>query len=174
MSRTTSATWAACVKVGRSTTGSDPSLDPHRLRVDERLRAEARELAAVARVLGAAERDLRRRGRDLVDVHHAGLDLVDQPLRLARVLGPGATAEAEARVVGDGDRLVEVLRAEEQRHRTEELLVVRRGVLRDVGERRRRVEVALAPHRLAAGEELRARGHRVLHLLVELLEALRS
>src|SRR4051794_21651987 len=125
MSRTTSATWAACVKVGVAT----GLLDPDRLGVDERLRAEARELAAVAGVLGATERDLGRRLGHLVDVDHAALDLVGEALLLRVVLGPGAAAEAERGVVGDADGVVDVGGAEHQRHGPEQLLVVGAGVL---------------------------------------------
>ena len=71
---------ARCAQPGPSAWSARPLLNPDRLRVDERLGPEARELAAVAGVLRPAERHLGRRLGDLVDVDHARLDLGGEPL----------------------------------------------------------------------------------------------
>ena len=73
-----------------------------------------------------------------------GLDLVDEARPLGRVVGPDAGAQAERRVVGQRDRLVEVLDAEQRGHRAEDLLAVGGRARRDVGQHGGRVEVARA------------------------------
>src|ERR671917_441675 len=145
---------------------------PDRLRVHKLVDAEVGELAAVARVLGAAERDLRRGLGHAVYVGHAGLQLVDEPLLLVRVVGPGGGAEAEVRVVGEGYGLVYAAHPEERGDGAEDLLPVRRRIFGDVREHGRRVEVAWPLRRLAPGQHLRPGLHALLHLPRDVLEDL--
>src|SRR3712207_3631054 len=132
-------------------------VDPDRLGVDELADAKDGELAPVAGVLDAAEGDLGSGLAHPVYVDHAGFYLVYEALLLLGVVGPGARAEAEGRVVGEGDGLVYVLDAEERGDGTEDLLLVRRGFVGDVRNDGRRVEVTRPIHRLAAREEASAR-----------------
>src|SRR5918998_315834 len=145
---------------------------PDRLRVHELVDAEMGELAAVARVLGAAERDLGRGLGHAVYVGHAGLQLVDEPLLLVRVVRPGRGAEAEVRVVGEGYGLVYAAHPEERGDGAEDLLPVRRRVFGDVREHGRRVEVAWPLRGLAPGQQPRPGLHALLHLPRDVLEDL--
>ena len=63
----------------------------------------------------------------------------------SRVARPDAGAEAERRGVREPDRFVGIFDAEERRDGAERLLGVRRRGFGDVGQHRRRVEVAARP-----------------------------
>ena len=77
-------------------------------------------------------------------------------------LRPHAAAEAERGIVGELDRVVDVANLEQQRHRAEHLLAIRRRRLAESSaSTRRRVEVARAFDALAPGQQLRAGGDRV-------------
>src|SRR5215210_3350731 len=149
-------------------------VDPDGLGVDELADAEDGELAAVARVLHAAERDLGGGLGHPVYVDHSGLYLVHEAPLLVGVVGPRAGAEPEGGVVGDGYRLVDVPRAEERGYGTEDLLYVSRRTFRDVCDDRRRVEVAGTLHRLAAREHARAGLDALPDLRVHVLEDVRG
>ena len=56
-----------------------------------------------------------------------GVEVVDEPLLLGRVVGPGVGAEAERRAVGQLDRLVDVGGTEQRGDRAEHLLGVHRA-----------------------------------------------
>src|SRR5690606_5706521 len=73
--------------------------DPDGLEVAELADAVGGQLAAVSGVLDPAEGQRRVRGDHAVDEHRAGLQVVDEPLLLGRVLGPGVGAQPEAGVV---------------------------------------------------------------------------
>src|SRR5215213_7987310 len=123
-------------------------LDPDGLYVGELVDAEVGELAPVAGVLDAAEWDLGGGLAHPVYVDHARLYLAYEALLLLGVVGPGARAEAEGRVVGEVDGLVNVLDAEERGDGAEDLLLVRRGVFGDVRDNGRWVEITRPLHRL--------------------------
>ena len=83
------------------------------------LRNEPAQLAAEARSLRPAERELRRVGADDVHVDHSGVDLVRHPLRLLFVRRHQIGAEPERRVVRDADGVLRVARAKDRRDRPE-------------------------------------------------------
>ena len=127
--------------------------------VDELADAGRGQLPAVAAGAGAAERHPDVGGDDGVDEDGARADPAgdgDPPLGVGR---PDARAEAEAGVVGDPDGLVVPVGDDHRGHRAEDLLVVGDLTGRDVGQHRRRVEVArpapAAAHRRAAGHPSR-------------------
>src|SRR6059058_5845363 len=76
------------------------------LLVDELVGSVAAELAAEARALEAAERQLRAVRPDEVDVDHPGFDLVGDAVGLLLVGGHQVGAEAEGGLVGELDRLL--------------------------------------------------------------------
>src|SRR3954454_18458295 len=76
------------------------------LLVDELIGAVAAELAAEARALEAAERQLRTVGADQVDVDHPRFDLVGYAIGLLLVGGHQVGAEPERGLVGELDRLL--------------------------------------------------------------------
>ena len=108
--------------------------DDDRLRVEELAHACGGELAAIAGALDAAEGKPRIAGDHGVEEDRAALQLRDEPLLFGGVAGPGGGAEAEGRVVGDLDGLVESLHAEEHRHRAEDLFAIDSGGARNAGE----------------------------------------
>src|SRR5207248_3716479 len=99
--------------------------------VDELADAVLRELAAVARLLDAAERQPRIRLHQAVDEHGARLDLGRQALGPRVVPGPERRAQAELRVVGQAYRVRLVLGADHRGHRPERFLVEGRHALVD-------------------------------------------
>src|SRR5436190_13363759 len=108
----------------------DRSTDPDRLRIRELANSLFGQLAAIAGGLDAPE------GKPRVALHHAvdeylpSVELVHQAIDLLRILGEGSGAEAELRVVGERDGVVEPLRAHDGRHRAEDLLLPDLGPLR--------------------------------------------
>src|SRR5690349_19073047 len=136
--------------------------DPDQLLVDELVHAVAAELAAEARALDAAERQLGAVRADDVDEHHPRLDLLRDPDRLVLVRRHDVRAEAVGGVVRERDGLLLVLGAVDLRDGAEELLVARGVVRADVGEDGGLEEVALV---LAARDELGALVERALELL---------
>src|SRR5579863_9924380 len=141
------------------------SADADQLLVDELIGPVAAELAPEARRLDAAERELRTIGPDDVHVDHAGLDLVGDALGLRGVGREQVGAEPEASVVGDPDGLILRAHLVDLRNRAEQLVLVGLVVRSDVGEHRRRVEVAVALS--GAGRDLGALADRRLDLLIE-------
>ena len=96
------------------------------------------------------------------------MQLGDEALLFGGVARPGGGAEAEGRVVGDLDGLVEVLHAEEHGDGAEELFAIDGGGARHAGEDGGLEVVALAQHALAAGEDACAGADCCLHLRFEL------
>ena len=74
---------------------------PHRLEVAELLDARGGELAPVAGILDAPERQLRVRHSHAFDKHRAGIHRAHQERLLGSVPGPGRGAQAEGRLVRD-------------------------------------------------------------------------
>ena len=66
---------------------------------------------------------------------------------VGRIGGEHRAAETEGRIVGDPDRIILVLRAEQHRDRSEELPIAGGIVLTDIGQDRRLHERALIGHR---------------------------
>ena len=129
---------------------------------------------AVARALPAAERhvvvDARRRQ---VDHHHAGLAVALEVRRVFQARRADAGRQAELGVVGDRQRLVVVLDADDVGDRPEDLLARDAHLVGRLGEQRRlQVEAGrLAVEQLAAPGELGALvlgDLDVLQVLVEL------
>ena len=109
-------------------------------------------------LLHAAERRRRRRRVDVVDADHAELQLLHGPERPATAtVGVHVRRQAVVGVVRHRDRLVVVVEHDDRRDGTEGLLAVDEHVGGDVGEQRRRVEVAgveaVVGEALAAGDE---------------------
>src|SRR5438874_5878886 len=95
--------------------------DPHRLGVGELADALSRQLAAVSGRLDAAEGQPRIALHHAIDEDLARLQLLDETVDLLRILRERSGAEAERRVVRQGDRLVEIARARNRRHGPEHL-----------------------------------------------------
>src|SRR5207237_5793970 len=83
-------------------------VDPHGLDIAELVYAVCVELAAVPRLLHAAERQLRIRGRHAVHEHRPRFDISDEPLLLCGITRPHVGPEPEDRRVRALDRLVQV------------------------------------------------------------------
>src|SRR3954453_6431343 len=115
------------------------------LLVDELVGAVAAELAAEARALEAAERQLRAVGPDQVDVNHPGFDLVGDPIGLLLVGGHQVGAEAEGGLVGELHRLLLGANPVDLGNRAEELFLGCLVTRFDPGEDRRFEVVAVAP-----------------------------
>ena len=79
---------------------------------------------------------VRRRHLGLVDPHHAGVQAVRDLERAGSGRLEDRAAEAERRVVGQGDRLVDAADLVDHGNGTEELLAERTHLLGDVGEHR--------------------------------------
>src|SRR4051794_36913580 len=107
--------------------------------VVERVRAQ---LAAVARLLEAAERRRHPHRGVGVDRQHAGLECARHAQRLRTVAGPDRAGKPVDGVVGERDRLFLVAEGDHDRHRTEDLLAHRAGVTVDRAEHRRGEPVA--------------------------------
>src|SRR3954447_24362598 len=132
------------------------------LRLEVLLQPLGPALAAVAGLLDAAERRPGVGDHALVEADHAGVELLDHAERAVDVLRVDVGDEAVLGVVGDGDRLVLVGEAADRCDRSEDLLAQELGVVRDVREHRRLVEVAGAVELVAADDDLRALADRVL------------
>src|SRR6476646_5100599 len=105
---------ALCRRVDRS--------DANQLFVHELLDAHAGELASVAGVLDAAERQVRCRPGRVIDEHHARVDAARHAFAARNILGEDRAPQPEFRVSGERHRLVLVLDSEEKRDRPEEFL----------------------------------------------------
>ena len=137
--------------------GPSPSRHVHRLHVHELPDAEARQLAAVARLLDPAERQARVGAHEGVHEAGAGLELV-RAMRSPRATSRGEDggAEAEDRVVGEPHRVPLVPGRDDRGHRPEQLLVEgrharasrRRG--RSAGRRRPAPRARVPPSRTRA------------------------
>src|SRR6185312_7507535 len=138
--------------------------DHDRLDVDELLDAVRAQLATVAAALDAAEGNARVGGDHRVDKYAARLDLASELGSAADVARPQRGAEAVLGVVGQAHGVVGVASTHHRRDRTEGLLAEGRHVLAYTVEDSRRVEVALAFERLAAGDGVRAGGQRSFDL----------
>ena len=148
--------------------------DDDGLGVEELAHAGGGEFAAVAGALDAAEGQARIAGDDGVDEDGAALESGGEAALLGGVARPHGGAEAEGRVVGDGDGFVDVGDAEEHGDGAEDLFAVDVGGARDAGDDGGLVVVALADHALAAGEHAAAGLDGGLHLGVELFDDLRG
>src|SRR5437899_9001490 len=84
--------------------------DPHRLGVGELADALSRQLAAISGRFDAAEGQPRIALHHAIDEDLARLQLLDEALDLLRILRERRGAEAELRIVRQGDRLVEIAR----------------------------------------------------------------
>src|SRR5262249_24252817 len=146
------------------------ALDVHRLDIHEFADAVPRKLAAEARELHSPERHSRIGGNHRVDERLPGIELIDELLLLLRVACPNAAAQAKRAVVGQSDRLVEIVDFEDQRHRAEHFLAVRSRGAGDVAQRSREVEVAWTAGPLATGQHPGALFHRVGNLRFHALE----
>src|ERR1700731_1583613 len=119
---------------------------------------------AVAGILDAAERQVRRRPRRLVDEDHAGVDLTRDPLAALDVLSDDRSAQSVRRIIGELDRLVVILHAEDERHRSKELLMEDWILRLDVRQNRRLEEVSRPIDTLATQQNGGATLHRALDL----------
>ena len=128
--------------------------------VVERVRAE---LAAVARLLEAAERRGHPHGRVRVDRDHAALDRARRAQRLGAVARPDRAREAVDRVVREPDRLLLVAERDHRGHRAEDLLARGAVVVVDRAEHRRREPEAGAVGRAAADRHRRVVRHERGH-----------
>src|SRR5262249_49358070 len=79
----------------RGMTESSRVFDPDGLRVHKCVRPEMRELATVAAVLDAADRNARVRGGHAVDEHAAGVEIARDLASQLDVPGPEIASQAE-------------------------------------------------------------------------------
>src|SRR5476651_2437083 len=101
---------------------AEPSADPDGLDVDELADAFAGELAPVASLLDAAERQARIALYHSVDEHRTGLQLGRELLLLGQIVGERSRAQSERGVVGLLDGLIQALDAHDRSDRSEDLL----------------------------------------------------
>src|SRR5258708_7204268 len=141
--------------------------DPDGLDVDELTDPEARELAAIADLLRAAERQPRIGGDHPVDEDRARLDATREGPRSLQIGGPERRAEAVRRGVRDPHRLVGIVDGEERGDRTERLFLQDRHLLGHAGEQRRLVEPALPGAALPADHDARTHPDGALDLSLE-------
>src|ERR1700704_522366 len=94
------------------------------LLVRELTDAEGREFAAIAGILDSAEWQVRGSPCRLVNEDHSGVDLTRDPLATFDVLGDDRSTQSIGRVVGELDGFLVRLHPEDQRYRSEELLIV--------------------------------------------------
>src|SRR6266404_6533355 len=141
--------------------------DIDQLTVDEFADTKLGQFSAVARVLGAAERQLGCAPDWTIDVYHAALDAARDLLAALEIRGEDGASEAERRRVRDLDRFLLGFNDIERKDGTEELLRVDRVVLGDVSQNRR-LEIEAGPINAAAtGDNLRAGCLGTLDLLQE-------
>src|SRR5438067_13800749 len=149
----------------------DRSTDPDRLRIRELANSLFGQLAAIAGGLDAPE------GKPRVALHHAvdeylpSVELVHQAIDLVRILGEGGRAQAELRVVGERDGVVEPLRAYHRGDRAEDLFLPDLGPLGFEGDGRLEEEAGAVQAPAAAGH-VRALLAGAAHLLFQVLEDL--
>src|SRR5579883_141210 len=129
-------------------------------------------LPADAALLGAAERRGRIGHQPAVEPDHAVIEPFGYPHAAAKVLSVEIRDETVFCVVRPPDHFVLGLECLDRRHRSENLLVQHGGAVWDAGKDRRRIEIALALRRLAAGEHFGASLHRVLDQRFHLVAAL--
>ncbi len=146
------------------------SLHENSLDVDELFDAVVRQLAAISAFLDTAEWQARiglhRR------IHKAGacFYLIGRNFfSFGNILGENGCSQPIDRVVGNLDRFYLVLHWNDGGDRPEQLLVVRRHTLLDVGKNSRRIESAIALRNLTAKQALRAFFNTPLHLIVKFL-----
>src|SRR6202040_1039573 len=124
----------AMTRSSRSPRPPAGSLHVDRLDVDELADAERAELAPVAGLFEAAERQPRVGAHEVVDEAAPRLEPAGDRLAAAGVAGEDGGAEAEDRVVGHPDRLLLAVHGDERRHRPEQLFLVSRHPRADAGE----------------------------------------
>src|SRR5437879_1859965 len=86
--------------------------------------------------------------------HHARRQIVDKALALLFVVCPGTGSQSKAAVVRNSNRVIEVCRAKHARHRTKQLLLVRRRALGDICQHRGSIKIPRTIQRLAPGQDL--------------------
>src|SRR3954470_22963980 len=138
-------------------------LDPDRLDVEILLDVLLAGLAAIAAHLVAAERHRRVHRLIAVDPDRAGPQRPSDPMRLADITGPDAAAEPEGRGIGTLDQLIGVLEGDRRDDGPEDFLLRDPHIVLDIGEHRRRHEIAL---RQGAFGEPRTAGERLGALLL--------
>src|SRR5438105_12649525 len=127
---------ATRVSPSRGASGARPrhapghgSTDPDRLRIREFANSLFGQLAAIAGRLDSPEGKPRIALHHPVDEYLPRLELVHQPVDLFRILGEGCGPEAELRVVGQRDGVIEPLRAHDGRYGPEDLFLPDLGAL---------------------------------------------
>ena len=131
--------------------------DPDGFGVGEFADAVGAEFAAMAGGFDAAEGNAGIGGHHLVDEDHACFEFVHENLAFGGVVGPGACTKAEAGVVGHGNGFFKRFHTEKACDWAEQFLAISGGTLGNVGENRRRVEIAGASDGFASGEQSCAR-----------------
>src|SRR5580698_3037341 len=135
-------------------------LHHNRLHVDELANAVYAQLAAVTRILYAAERQAWIGSHHTVDEYHSGLDLVHELLLLGFVIGPGAGAQPEVGIVGQPDRVIDSLGAQQYGNWAEHLFGVGRRALLDIGQHSWSVVVSRTIELTSSRQHPRALGDR--------------
>ena len=119
-------------------------------------------MEAVARFLRADPRAAVRAAASLVDADHASVDARRDVLRPRKIAAEDRGAEPEGRVVRESQRFVDRAERLDACDRPERLFAHDVHCVGDVGEDRRRHEVAVA--RFASRDQRRARGNRGIDL----------
>src|SRR5437764_9885442 len=149
------------------------ALELQRLVLEELLQPVKPSLAAVARLLEAAERRVHVEGA-AVDVDLPGADAPRDALRARLVLGPNRAGEAVDGVVGDAHRFVLILVGNDREHRPEDLFLSDGHAVFDFAEYGGTHVVAAWRHALgrlgAARDQLRALGLSLLDVVTNPLE----
>src|SRR4030081_611414 len=106
--------------------GKRPSAlcDPNSLDIHELPDPEDSQFPSMPRLLDAAKRNARIRRHHLVDEDHPGFQFIDEALTLPLIVGPRARPQAKTAVIGDADRLVDILDTKQRRDRTKKLLAI--------------------------------------------------
>src|SRR6266478_8284490 len=122
--------WSSCwTNLPRSLASCNPLqclFDPHCLNVREFTNAMRPQFSPVSGPLHSPKRYSGIGSHHPVYENHCRFQIVDEALALVLVVCPGARSQSKSAIVRDSNRIVYVLRPEHARHRTEQLLLVRR------------------------------------------------
>src|SRR5258708_84228 len=88
-------------------------LNPHRLDIGELPDSMGPKLPTMPRPLHSSERNSRIRRHHAIHEHHPRFHALHQTFALILLVGPGACPQSEPAVVGDSNRITQVLRPEQ-------------------------------------------------------------
>src|SRR5258705_13766932 len=115
-------------------------------------------------MLDASERNPRVRSNHLIQEDHSCFEFVDETLGLPRIIRPGTSAQSEAAIIGDSNRVVYRFDTKNGSHRPEKFFLVRGSILRNICEHGWGIVITRSLERMSARQQPGAGGDTFLHV----------